>query len=184
MRRRLLLIGGAAFLAIVTVGGVLLRTPPRLKTLKMRGSYPSTLSLSRVASLSLTSNGKPFSGQPIRVAVGDKFDLSCQLSMRPEAAPTGHFLARVFAVFHPVGTGEEVWRKVDSSKSFHDTLTGAPQSLQGHIDKTIEVRTLPAGEYELRVFLNVLDMEGSHHANDLIAKGHLTVESGRDAKVP
>jgi hypothetical protein len=145
--------------------------------LNVRAENPAELSSKSVEKITIIYDGAPLASQDLVVPLGKTLELTPEIVLRPSEVPTGRFVSRLFIVFHPAGTSEDVWRNIDYDHSALCGLIGKKDrvTLRGAIKLAVSEPKFEVGKYELRAFLVITDFEGDRHANEFVARATLVV---------
>lgn len=173
-RRGLIVTCGIALVSAMlwlTFGTPTVAPRPRLR--KIGGVRTKELNRKRIRELNLSLNGVPFGSQRHEVNIGQDVEFVGQLKLHPDQIPTGLISASIMVVHYPVGTEESQWSRRNSRRQWRlPTLRRERLIEQTH---QINPKLLPPGDYELRHYLMIRDLEGEDDAFDYLGSAQLQV---------
>lgn len=173
--RQPILIFGCGALLIVGIlwmsFGRSLYSTPRIR--KVGGVRSNEINHSRIERMDVNVDDVPFGSIVHRVKVGEQLHIAGNLPLNPTQIPTGIFTISFVVVHYPVGTDESQW----SRRNSHHQWSSGINHKERVVDNTLPIspEQFPPGDYELRAYLAIRDLEGEDDAFDYLGSAQLQV---------
>lgn len=126
---------------------------------------------SHFSEFSILFDGTPIDEAHPHVHIGEVLDITGRSVIIPERLPKTWISRNLHLAFEPAGSPESVWEIRNPAHEW--SIGGEADDFERRLE--LSPRKIDPGEYDLRVYFSIYDLEGDQHSCDLLAKGRLTV---------